>query len=82
MKYDDFTSLLSQTTLSGREFAKLLKLNPNTIANYKRRGTVPAHLAVIALLIQNLEASGTPYRQQIEALKLETKARRGRSIHL
>jgi hypothetical protein len=80
MKYDDFTSLLSQTTLSGREFAKLLKLNPNTIANYKRRGTVPAHLAVIALLILSLEASSIPYKEKIEGLELEPKAARGRAI--
>lgn len=80
MTYDEFTAELANTSLSGRKFAQLLKLNSNTIANYKRVGKVPAHLAVILVLIRGLEEHGIEYRQKIEALALEPNARRGKSI--
>lgn len=80
MNYDDFTAVLASIKLSGREFAKLLKLNPNTIANYKRRGTVPAHLAVIVVLIRRLTEAGVSYREQIEGLELEPNRARGKAI--
>jgi len=80
MTYDEFTAELANTSLSGRKFAQLLKLNSNTIANYKRVGKVPAHLAVILVLIRGLEEHGIEYRQKVEALALEPNARRGKSI--
>ncbi|WP_342619771.1 XRE family transcriptional regulator [Rhodoferax sp. GW822-FHT02A01] len=80
MNYEEFTTLLSGTSLSGREFAKLLKLNPNTIANYKQKGEIPSHLAVIAVLIHQMESHGVEYRAQIEALGLQPNAPRGKSL--
>ncbi|MBX9725249.1 MAG: hypothetical protein K2X81_27845 [Candidatus Obscuribacterales bacterium] len=80
MTYDEFTLELAHTGLSGREFAKLLKLNPNTIANYKQSGKVPSHHAVILVLIRKLEEHGIEYRQRIETLDLTPNAKRGKSI--
>jgi hypothetical protein len=80
MNYDDFTTELAAIKLSGREFAKLLKLNQNTIANYKRTGKVPAHLAVIVVLIRKLDEAGIPYREVIEKLELLPNRARGKAI--
>ena len=80
MTYDDFRSELEQSGLSGREFARLLRLNPNTIANYKQVGEVPRLLAVIAVLVRTLEQNGVEYRPQVDALGLRPTARRGTRI--
>ncbi len=66
--------------MSGREFARLLKLNPNTIPNYKAIGTVPSHLAVIAVLLRALVENGVDYRPVMAKVPIKRNAPRGRKI--
>lgn len=80
MTYQDFVDELAAANISGREFARLIKLNQNTIANYKRRGDVPSNLAVVATLIRLLAEHGIPYRETLGSLDIEPNAKRGRSI--
>ncbi len=80
MTYQDFIDELAAADISGREFARLVKLNQNTIANYKQRGDVPSNLAVVATLMRLLTEHGIPYRETLESLDIEPNARRGRSI--
>lgn len=80
MDYAQFTRLLTQANLSGRELARLLTLNENTIANYKRTGMIPSHLAVIVTLIGLLESAGIPYKQAIETLAIQPNRARGKKI--
>ncbi|AYQ27611.1 XRE family transcriptional regulator [Polaromonas sp. SP1] len=80
MTYQDFIDELAAANISGREFARLIKLNQNTIANYKRRGDVPSNLAVVAVLMRLLAEHEIPYRQALESLDIEPNARRGKSI--
>lgn len=80
MTYEDFVQELSAANISGREFARLLRLNLNTISSYKRRGDVPSNLAVVAVLMRVLAENNIPYRERLEALDIEPNARRGRSI--
>lgn len=80
MTYDEFVAELGRTNLSGREFARLLRLNPNTIANYKKTGTVPSNLVVVAVLLRMLEEHNIPYKQVLEGLDIEPNAPRGRSL--
>jgi hypothetical protein len=80
MKYDAFCEELRQAGLSGRAFARLLKLNPNSITNYKARGEVPSHLAVIASLIRALYDAGIDYVGIIARVPIEKKAARGVAI--
>lgn len=80
MKYEAFCEELRQVGLSGRAFARLLKLNPNSIPNYKARGEVPSHLAVIASLIRALYDAGVDYEAVIARVPIEKKAPRGTVI--
>lgn len=80
MTYQDFVDELAAANISGREFARLIKLNQNTIANYKRRGDVPSNLAVVAVLMRLLTEHGIPYRETLASLDIEPNARRGKSI--
>lgn len=82
MKYDAFTEELKAAGLSGRSFARMLKLNPNSIANYKSSGMVPSHLGVIAVLIRTLNDAGLDYEGAISRVPIERKAARGNSSGL
>lgn len=80
MKYEDFLLELKGAGLSGRAFARLLDLHPNTISNYKAAGEVPSHLGVIAALIRTMVEAGIDYGTTLARLPLKRKARRGTSI--
>lgn len=47
MTYDEFKRQLGKAGLTAREFAYLIRLNPNSITNYARKGNVSSHLAII-----------------------------------
>lgn len=77
MQYSEFHQVLDDAGLSLREFALLMKLNPNSVTNYKKRGTVPSHLGVIACLLRELALHNIDYRSVISAINIEPKAPRG-----
>lgn len=54
MTYDDFIVELNRAGLTVRRFADLMEMKPNSISNYKKKGGVPDHLAVIAGLLAEL----------------------------
>ncbi len=54
MRYDEFKQCLKVAGLSVKELAELLDMQPNSITNYRARGSVPRHLAVIAVLAAEL----------------------------
>jgi len=80
MTYDEFRAELKGAKLSLREFAALLKLNPNSLTNYKATGSVPDHIALIAVLIRELVRRGIEYRRAIKRVGVKPKAPRGRGI--
>jgi len=80
MEYDRFISELAAARLSGREFARLLRLNENIVSSYKRKGSVPNHFGALAVLMRLLEERGVSYRAELEALNLRPNAPRGRSF--
>jgi hypothetical protein len=51
MMYDDFKKHLKEARISVKTLATILGMNPTSITNYRGRGEVPRHLAVIATLI-------------------------------
>lgn len=77
MTYDEFQRRLGKAGLSVREFAELLRMNPNSVSNCARRGDVPAHLAVIVTLMGELAERGFNYRDVILGLDIEAKKPRG-----
>lgn len=80
MKYEAFLTELKGAGLSGRAFARLLDLHPNTISNYKVAGEVPSHLCVIASLIRSLVEGGIDYGPALARVPLKRKAGRGTPI--
>jgi hypothetical protein len=80
--YAQFLAQLDRAALSVRGFADLIGMNPNSITNYAGRGEVPQHIALVAVLVAELAASGGDYRSAIARVAPTRKprggARRGR----
>lgn len=80
MTYQDFVEELTAVGISGRELGRLLRLNKNTIANYKSKGEVPSNLAVIVTLMRLLADNDIPFREKLVTLDIQVNAARGKSI--
>jgi hypothetical protein len=79
MSYNDFLNELTRAGLTVRAFAGLIGMNPNSITNYARVQAVPAHLALIAVLIAELSVQGLDYRSLIATVDIAPKKPRGRA---
>lgn len=75
--YDEFKRQLGKAGISGREFSRLVKLNPNLLTNYAKTGKIPAHWAIVASLIGEMAENGLDYRSVIERLDFEPNKVRG-----
>ena len=76
MDYQNFKDCVRRAGLGLKEFAELLGMNHRSISNYSKRGTVPEHLAVIALMAMELKRRDV----DLEGLfaKLDTPNKQGR----
>ena len=77
MPYEDFLEELRKARLSVREFAELIGMNPNSISNYARTGELPAHLALIAVLVVGISEMGGDYRRIMSRVERVRKKPRG-----
>ena len=77
MPYTDFLSELEKAGLSVRAFAVLIGMNPNSISNYARCGELPTHLALIAVLVAELDALRVDFRRVMAKVALAPKKPRG-----
>lgn len=77
MPYGEFILELERAGLSIRAFAELIGMNPNSISNYSRGGELPAHLALIAVLMAELKVRGGDVRQVVGKVELAPKKPRG-----
>lgn len=76
MPYADFLAELERAGLSVRSFAELIGMNPNSITNYAKRGELPQHIALVAVLVSEMTACGVDYHTAI-AKVAPTKKPRG-----
>lgn len=77
MSYSDFLTELMRAGLTVRRFADLVGMNPNSITNYARQGELPAHLALIVVLVAELAVQGIDYRLAMAKVALSPKKPRG-----
>lgn len=77
MLYTEFLQELDKAGLTIRAFAELVGMNPNSISNYARTGEIPAHLALIAVLVEALNSNGINYKRVMAKVKLAPKRPRG-----
>ena len=77
MPYVDFLEELRKAGLSVREFAELMGMNPNSISNYARKGDLPTHLALIAVLVVGISEMGGDYKRIMSRVERVRKMPRG-----
>lgn len=77
MKYSEFRRHLGKAGLTTADFAYLIKLNPNSITNYSKRGTVPSNLAVIATLMGHIVDNGLEFKEVLGKIDITPNKVRG-----
>ena len=78
MTYDEFLAELGKAGLSVRAFADVIGMNPNSVSNYAKAGEVPRHLALIAVLLAEMNVQGVDSQPAIERVSTNRKKPRGR----
>lgn len=79
MNYEQFLAELARACLSIRAFADLIGMNPNSISNYAKSGTVPRHLAIIVALLAELKSRSIDFTPVVEKVIYQRKRPRGGS---
>ena len=76
MKYEELTRNIAKAGLDIKEFAELIKANPNSITNLKSKEKMPKNIAVIAVLLGEMVDKGLDYKHLFEKLNLNGQKRR------
>lgn len=79
MTYDEFCRHLGKAGITAKDFAVLLKKNPNSVTNNAKSGCVPNELGVIAALIGEMAENKIEFKKTIERLELRARKPRGAS---
>ena len=77
MDYKTFRSHLGRASLTNKDFADLVKLNSKSISNYAKDNHVPAHWAIVALLMGEMAGNGLEFQHLIKKMDIEPNKVRG-----
>ena len=77
MTYEQFLAELGKAGLSVRAFADLIGMNRNSVSNYASREEIPRHLAIIAVLVGEMNIRGIPYQDAVSRVGMTLKKPRG-----
>lgn len=77
MNYDEFQRHIGKAGLKLQEFASLMQMTPTALSNYRKKGEVPVHLAVIAVLLGEMADNGIDYRELLAKIEITPKKPRG-----
>lgn len=77
MTYEEFRRQLGKAGLTSKQFADLVKLNCNSVTNYATHGEVPAHWAIVAVLLGEMAERKIDFKSILEAIDISPKKVRG-----
>jgi hypothetical protein len=77
MDYEEFRRQIGKAGLTNKTFANLVKINSNSITNYKKDGAVPDHWAIVALLMGVMADHKIDFKNAINNIEIETRKVRG-----
>lgn len=77
MTYEEFRRQLGKAGLTSKQFAGLVKLNGNSVANYAAQGEVPAHWAIVAVLMGEMAERKIDFKSILESIDISPKKVRG-----
>lgn len=79
MDYKTFKGCVRKTGLELKEFAGFIGMNHKSVSNYSKRGVVPDHLALIALMMIELDRYNVDYKDLLVKLdEVESQVRKHR----
>jgi len=76
MDYEEFTRNIGKAGLTVKDFANLIKTNPNSITNLSKKERMPKNLAIIAVLLGEMVDKGLEYKSLFEKMNLEPQKAR------
>ncbi|HIP51092.1 MAG TPA: XRE family transcriptional regulator [Campylobacterales bacterium] len=76
MDYEEFTRNIRKAGLTLKEFALLIKTNPNSITNLSKKEQMPKNLAIIAVLLGEMVDKGIKYKHLFEQMDIEPQKAR------
>ncbi|MFT5702198.1 MAG: hypothetical protein ACI8ZB_005109 [Desulforhopalus sp.] len=77
MTFIEFKKMLLDAEITLPKFCRLIKVSDKNIQSYKKKGTVPNTIAVIALCFARLHQEKIDYRPLVEDLKLKKQTKSG-----
>lgn len=80
MNYEEFRRQLGKAGLTNKAFAELVKINCNSITNYKKDGEVPAHWAIVSVLMGVMADHKLDFKEALGGIEIEQKKTRGTAI--
>jgi transcriptional regulator with XRE-family HTH domain len=69
MDYDEFRRRLGKAGLSIKDFASILYISATTVSNYKKKGAVPLHMAIIVTLLAEMAENHLGYRSLLANIR-------------
>jgi hypothetical protein len=76
MDYEEFTRNIRKAGLTLKEFAHLIKTNPNSITNLSKKEHIPKNLTIIAVLLGEMVDKNLDYQYLFEKMDLEPQKAR------
>jgi 23S rRNA maturation-related 3'-5' exoribonuclease YhaM len=80
MSYEEFRRHIGKAGLQMKDFASLINMTPTALSAYSKKGEVPTHLAIIAVLLGELADNQIDYKQALSKVTLSPKKPRGISL--
>lgn len=77
MSYDEFQLHVRKAGLKLNEFANLMQMTPTSLSNYRKKAEVPTHLAVIAVLLEEMTKHGLDFKKVLSQVEITPKKARG-----
>lgn len=77
MTYEEFRRQLGKAGLTSKQFADLVKLNRNSITNYAAQGEVPAHWAIVVVLMGEMAERKIDFKTILESISIAPNKVRG-----
>lgn len=77
MDYEEFRRHLGKAGLTNKEFAEIVKINRNSITNFKKDGEVPDHWAIVAMLMGVMADNGLDFKEPLSRIEIDQKKVRG-----
>jgi len=77
MTYDEFRRHLGKAGLTNKAFAELVKINCNSITNFKKDGVVPDHWAIVTVLMGVMADNALDFKEPLSRIEIDQKKVRG-----